>query len=259
VDHVLEVGFDVPLQPLVRVHDLDREDILRFLRAADRLAVSGHDRDGLEVRRHPFRWIANLANERAARTREADARQIGTEPAAGAGHAMARRALLREQAAAVLDVADRVLGRRGGAQVSQIRDDLQDVVVRRSVPLRRHLGAGHAFANRVEQPLVGHAGGEDRVEIRSAIAARVETVTVATADAIQRHARADRVPVSEMWIAGRGMPGGRFLSCEESARQHASNRQRRQPRQRHTASLEQAGCARFQDVSGWFRSRLMLA
>src|SRR3954464_7734050 len=118
---------------------------------------------------------------------------------------MAGDALLREQLLTVLGVADRRLGRGYAAEISQIRDDLQDVVVRHVQALRRHLGTWDALANRVEQALVRGAAGDGRDEIGTTIAAGIESMTVAATHAIRRHSGPNRLLVSQMRVIGGGI------------------------------------------------------
>ena len=215
VDHFPQVRFPIALDPLARVHHLDAEHVFRLLRAAHALAVFGDDGDGFKRGGDPLGRRADLAGEGGVRSLNADARQIRAEAAAAAGHAMARRALLREQPLAVRHVADRPLRRRD-AHAPQIRDDLQDVLVDHFARRRRHFSPGDALANRVEDPLVGQAGhGGD--QIGAAIARGVESMTVAAAQSIDPHAAADRFAVAEMRVAGGRVARGRRLRDEQRA------------------------------------------
>ena len=64
-----------------------------------------------------------------ARSRDADARQVGTQPSARAVDAMTAGALRAEDPLAVLGVAARRIGRRRGRQRAQVGEDLPDLVV----------------------------------------------------------------------------------------------------------------------------------
>ena len=233
VNHFLQVGLQVALQALARVHDLNAEHVLGFLHAADALTVLCHERHRFKGRRHPLRWRPNLTRERSARTLRADPRKIGSDPTARAADPMARGALLREQLLTVLGVADRRFRRGHAAEISEIRDDLQNVVVRHVQALRGHLGAGDAFADRVEEPLVGRAAGDERHEIRAAIAARIEPVAVAAAHAIGRHAGPNRVLVSQVRVVGGGMRRHLSLRDEQAARHETQRSQQRSTREGH--------------------------
>ena len=218
VNHLLQVSLEVALQAFARVHDLDAEHILGLLRAADALAIFGHEGHGLERRRHPFGRRADFARQRRSRACGADAREIGPEPSAGAGHTMAGGALLREELPAVIGVADRRFRCGHAAEISEIRDDLQDVVVGRIQTLRGHFRTRHALSNRVEEPLVGRAAGDEGDQIGTAIAGGIEPVAVAAAHAVGGHASPNRLLVSQVRIIGGGIRRRRSLGEEQAAR-----------------------------------------
>ena len=173
----------------------------------DRLERGGIHSDGVRISR------VSAACERG--------RRRGTGPGR-AGRRVRRRddttRTAREQPLAVRDVADRPLRRRDRRRCSQIRDDhCRMSSSETSIGDPRHLGAGHALADRVEQPLVGHPAAEGRDQIGPAIPGGVEAMTVAAAHAIERHAAADRLSVAEMRVARCGMPGRRRLREEQRA------------------------------------------
>jgi len=104
---------------------------------------------------------------------------------------VAAGALLAEEALTAVNVAGRTLDRGNGSEIAEVSDNLKDAVVRRACTLWRHIGAGDAFADGVEQPLVGDAPGKQRDQVRTAVAAGVEAMAIGALDPIQRHAGPD--------------------------------------------------------------------
>src|SRR5438067_1785102 len=74
-----QVRLEIALQPLARVHDLNRELVLVLLHAADALAVARDERDRLVSWSDQLAGSANLAHQPRARPRRSDPRQIWTE------------------------------------------------------------------------------------------------------------------------------------------------------------------------------------
>ena len=140
---------------------------------------------------------------------------------------MTCRALLAEELLPVLDVADWALGGGNTSKIPQIRDHLENVIVCGADVLRRHVGARHALADRREQPLVGHPAGERRDQIGTAIAAGIDPVTVGAPHPVQRHAGADRIPVSEVWIVRGGIGRAGRLGKEQTGGDDAPDREQR--------------------------------
>ena len=149
---------------------------------------------------------------------------------------MAGRALPREESLTVLRVADRRFGHGDAAEIAEIGDDLQDVVVRHVQALRRHLRARHALADGVEQPLVGGAAGDERDQIRTAIAAGIESVAVAAGHPVRRHAAANRFLVSEVRVVG-GRMRTLLLRDEQTARHETQRSEHCRTREGHRSLL----------------------
>src|SRR6266566_4008874 len=143
-----------------------------------------------------------------ARARDPDARQIGSQTAAGALDAMTNGAVGAKDSFAVHGIAARRVGRGGSGERAQVCQDLPGFSILHA-RVRRHLGAGHPLLDGLEKTRVGPARGPDLRDVWSADASRVHTVAVRTAGAIKPHPAADGVGVSFKRVLCRGILGGR--------------------------------------------------
>ena len=222
--HRLHLVLLVALDALARVHDLDREQVLVLLHALDRRAVRRRDGHRLEAGAKIFGAAANARQQHVAGAGRSDARQIRTEPAAGAVDLVTGDAHRAKHLRAVLGVAARRLGRRRRGQRLQVGEHLPHVAIggaRRDE--RRHFRVGHAAANRVEEALVGAAGVPDLGDVGTAHAAAVGAVAVGAAHAEAAHAGQDGLRIAFEGILGLGRSG-------PTARPTRSARRRQRPR-----------------------------
>ena len=138
--HGLHLVLLVSLNPLARVHDLDREEIFVLLHAVDRRPVCGVSVTGSNPGRTLRRRGESAARSSSRDRGDADARQVGPEASAGAIHPMTTGAVRRERSFAVLGVAARRIGRGGRGQRTQVGEDLPRFSVD-DARVGRHLGA----------------------------------------------------------------------------------------------------------------------
>src|SRR2546428_6721018 len=117
----------VSLNPLARIHDLDREEVFVFLDALDRLPGRWCQRYRLESRAQTFGAAADPLPNGLARARDPDARQIGSPTAAGALDAMTNRAAGAKDPFAVHGIAARRVGRGWSGPPALICQDMPSV------------------------------------------------------------------------------------------------------------------------------------
>src|SRR5437016_3777171 len=113
----------VSLNPLARIHDLDREEVFVFLDALDRLPGRWCQRYRLESGAEAFGAAPDPPQNGLARARDPDARQIGSQTAAGALDAMTNGAVGAKDSFAVHGIAARRVGRGGSGQRAQVRSE----------------------------------------------------------------------------------------------------------------------------------------
>src|SRR5207302_5771221 len=101
----------VSLNPLARIHDLDREEVFVFLDALDRWPGRRCQRHRLESRAKSFGAAPNPQQDSLARARDADARQVGSQASADSVHPMTTGAVRAKDSFAVHGIAARRIGR----------------------------------------------------------------------------------------------------------------------------------------------------
>src|SRR5256712_2153940 len=143
----------VSLNPLARIHDLDREEVFVFLDALDRLPGRWCERYRLVSGAEAFRAAPDPPQNGLARARHPDARQIGSQTAAGAPYAVTNSAVGAEDSFAVHGIAP-PRGRSGGEAATGARSqDLPGFSIL-PAPGRRHLRAGHPPPDLLEKTRV---------------------------------------------------------------------------------------------------------
>ena len=223
VHHRLHLVLLVSLDPLTRVHDLHREQILVLLHALNRRTAVGRDGDGREPRPKDFCAAANARHQHVARARGADARQIRAEPSTVGVDAMTRRAVRAEHARAILGVAARRIGWQRRSERFQVGEHLPDLAIRCARRReRRHLRRGNAGANGSEQALIGAPRRPHVRDVGAAHALAVGAVTIGAALAEAAHARENRFGIAlDRILLRAGRPLGETRGC---CHQHQESR-----------------------------------
>src|SRR6266850_3071252 len=219
--HRLHLVLLVSLNPLARIHDLDREEVFVLLDALDRRPRRRRQRYRLVSRAEVFGAAPNPQQDSLARARDSDARQVGSQTSAGPIHPVTTGTVRAIDFFTVHGIAARRIGRGGRRQRAQVCENLPTLSVL-DARVGRHLGPRNALFNRLEETRVGSARRPDLRDVGSADASRVHAVTVGTARAIETHAAADGVRIAFKRVLCR-----RALGSEKAAG-HAQHRDREQ-------------------------------